>query len=193
MIAGCDVAYDEQFAYAAWVVLSFPELTEVDIAHARTPISAEYRPGFFAERELPPLLAAFAELRTVPDVVLCEGAGIAHPRRFGLACALGQTVDLPTIGCAKSRLTGVALEPGPFRGDWAPLLIEGERVGTVLRTRSHVRPLYVSPGYKITLIDSWRIVLAACRNYRLPEPLRLAHSESRRLRLTSGLPGRLER
>lgn len=181
-VAGCDVAYDERYAYAVWVVLSFPGLRELAVRVGVEPISAEYRSGYLAERELPPLITVFKKLQNKPEVVICDGAGIAHPHRFGLACALGRAIEIPTIGCAKSRFVGEAVEPGKVRGSYSPIRIGEEVVGVVLRTRSNVKPVYVSPGYLITLDEAWRVVLACCREARVPEPIRIAHSYALRLR-----------
>ncbi len=134
-----------------------------------------YVPGLLSFRELPALLAALRRVRTTPDVLLCDGQGLAHPRRFGLACHAGVWLGLPTIGCAKSRLCGEFDPPGPMRGTATPLRFHGENVGAVLRTRHGVQPLFVSPGHLCDMADAIRITLLACGRYRLPEPTRLAH------------------
>jgi deoxyribonuclease V len=121
------------------------------------------------------VLAAFGKLKARPDVVLCDGQGIAHPRRLGIASHLGLCLDLPTIGCAKSRLCGKFTEPGPVRGDRSRLLDRDEEIGAVLRTRDRVAPLFVSPGHRCDLTSAVDLVLATTRKYRLPIPSRLAH------------------
>lgn len=134
-----------------------------------------YVPGLLSFRELPGLLAAFRRLRSRPDAVLCDGQGLAHPRRFGLACHLGLWLGVPTVGCAKSRLCGTFQMPGPQRGAASPLRLDGEQVGVVLRTRARVKPLFISPGHLCDHGSAVRIVLAAATRFRLPEPARLAH------------------
>lgn len=141
-----------------------------------------YVPGYLSFREGPAVLAALRRLRRPPDVVLLDGHGIAHPRRFGIASHVGVLLDVPTVGCAKRRLVGEAAEPGPRRGDAAPLTLEGETVGAVLRTREGVKPVFVSPGHRADLPTSVRLVLSLCSRYRLPDPARRAHGLTRTLR-----------
>ena len=133
-----------------------------------------YVPGLLSFREAQVVLAALGRLKTEPDVVMCDGQGFAHPRRFGLACHLGVLLDRPTLGCAKSRLTGTHREPGAKRGARTALRDGGERIGTVLRTRDGVKPVYVSIGHRISLADAERVVLVCGAGYRIPEPTRLA-------------------
>ncbi len=183
-VAGVDVSYEKHghHFFAAVVVLDLPTLTVVDQAQADGQVDFPYVPGLLSFRELPILLEAFRHLRTVPDAVLVDGQGIAHPRRVGLASHLGLWLNLPTIGCAKSRLCGIHDEPGEQRGDAAPLLLENEVVGMVLRTRERVAPLYVSPGHLTDVESATRLTLACTRRYRMPEPTRLAHLLTNRLR-----------
>jgi len=184
LVAGVDVSCS-RFApevYAAVVIYNLNESAVVELATAQAAESLPYIPGLLSFRELPVVLEAFRRLATIPDVVLVDGQGIAHPRRLGVASHLGLWLDLPTIGCAKSRLCGTHVEPGEQRGSWASLVDEGEEVGRVLRTRDRVRPLYVSLGHRVGLERAAQIVLACGRGYRLPEPTRLAHVESNRLR-----------
>jgi deoxyribonuclease V len=135
-------------------------------------------PGLLSFREAPVLLAAIDKLTIFPDLLLCDGQGIAHPRRFGLACHLGLLLDLPTIGVAKSRLVGRHDEPGPIKGDWMPLLhgegAQEETIGAVLRSRTGVKPLYVSIGHRVSLASAIALVLRATPRFRLPETTRLA-------------------
>ena len=186
-VAGADVSYDRgsPVLFAAVVVLdpaTFEVIESVGVeARARFP----YVPGYLSFREIPPLLEAFAKLSERPDLIVCDGQGRAHPRRFGLASHLGVTLDLPTIGCAKSRLVGEHREPGPRRGASAPLRHEGEVIGTVLRTQAGVKPVYVSVGHRVTLAAARRWVLALAPRHRLPEPIRAAHAEVNRLRRES--------
>lgn len=175
-VAGTDVGFPEQgrLTRGALVVLSFPELALVDEAVVEIPTRFPYVPGLLSFREAPVLLAALGALRITPDVLLCDGQGLAHPRRFGLACHLGLLTGIPAIGVAKSRLVGEHAAPGPARGDHTPLRHQGERIGSVLRTRDGVNPLYVSPGHRMSHARAISLTLACCTRYRLPETTRLA-------------------
>jgi deoxyribonuclease V len=181
-VAGVDVGYDEErgMARAAVVALSFPGLRPVDWAVARVPVRFPYVPGLLSFREIPAALAAFERLRRMPDLILCDGQGIAHPRRFGIASHLGLLLDRPTIGVAKTRLVGEHRVPAQRRGAWTPLTDAGEVIGAVLRTRAGARPLYVSIGHRVSLATALAWVLACTPRYRLPETTRAAH------RLASG-------
>lgn len=183
-VAGVDVSYEKHgdLFFAAVVVLSFPDLEPCEEAFAVDRVTFPYIPGLLSFRELPVVLEAFRCLHTVPDVVLVDGQGIAHPRRLGIASHLGLWLDLPTVGCAKSRLCGEHSSPGAHRGDQVPLTLDGERIGTVLTTRDRVKPLYVSPGHKTDIPTATEIALACVRRYRMPEPTRLAHLLTNRLR-----------
>jgi deoxyribonuclease V len=138
-------------------------------------------------REVPPLLSAFQELRHVPDVVMLDGQGIAHPRRFGLACHLGLWLGLPCLGCAKSRLVGDHAEPGPGAGDTSPLTIGTEQVGVVLRSAAGAKPVFVSPGHRIDLASSVAVVRATLSGYRHPAPTRAAHLAGNQARARLGV------
>lgn len=191
LVAGVDVSYRrraEQF-HGAVVLLDLETQEIIETATASGRGAFPYVPGLLSFRELPVLLQAFRGLRNVPQVVLVDGQGIAHPRRLGVASHLGLWLGLPTIGCAKSRLCGEADEPGPLRGQQTPLWLEGEQVGAVLRTRDRVRPLFVSPGHRINIPRAVEIVLRCGRGYRLPEPTRQAHlaSNLQRSRQEAGL------
>jgi deoxyribonuclease V len=140
-----------------------------------TEVRFPYIPGLFSFREAPPVIEAFRALKQAPDVLLVDGQGIAHPRRIGLASHLGLWLGIPTIGCAKSRLIGEHEEPAPQRGTWTPLLDSGETIAAVLRTRDHVKPVYVSPGHLCNLESAIQIVLQSALKYRLPVPAQLAH------------------
>lgn len=181
-VAGIDVGFEEmgQVSRAAVVVLAFPSLTLLDQAIARRPTPFPYVPGLLSFREIPVVLDALERLCQQPDLLLCDGQGTAHPRRFGLACHLGLLCDLPSIGVAKTRLTGCYQEPGPDRGAWSPLFADGELIGAVLRTRASVKPLFVSVGHRIGLETAIHTVLTCTPRYRFPETTRLAH------RLASG-------
>lgn len=175
-VAGVDVAFESggRVTRAAVVVLRWPGLETMDSAVARRDTSFPYVPGLLSFRELPAILEAIGGLQERSDLWLCDGQGIAHPRRFGIASHLGVVLDVPAIGVGKSRLVGEHDEPGPKRGDWAPLMHEGERVGAVLRTRDHVNPVYVSVGHRITLPTAVNWVLRCAPRYRLPETTRQA-------------------
>src|SRR5437773_2670723 len=166
---------DGERLVAAVVVLDLPGLEVVEQASAAGRVGFPYLPGLFGFREAPIVLRACARLRARPDVLVCDGQGIAHPRRFGLACHLGYCLDLPTIGCAKRRLAGEHGPLGARRGSWAWLRDGDERLGVVLRTRDGVRPVYVSPGWAIGFRDARALVLATSAGYRLPEPTRRAN------------------
>ncbi len=176
LIAGLDAAFsrDGKWCFAAVVVWDFRRAQVVGVETARRRLVFPYIPGLLSFREAPALLAALGRLDLRPDLLLCDGQGLAHPRRFGIACHLGVITGLPAIGCAKSRLLGQHQEPGRQRGDWAPLRDGVEVVGCVLRTQDGVRPLYVSIGHRIGLGRARGIVLDCATRYRLPEPTRLA-------------------
>ncbi len=181
-VAGVDCGFEEKGAIirAAVAVLDFPSLRLVDQAVARRPSSFPYIPGLLSFREIPALLAALDMLNNAPDLILVDGQGLAHPRRFGIACHLGVLTGIPTIGAAKSRLTGTFEDPGIERGNWTPLLDKEEIIGAVLRTRRGTRPLFVSLGHRVGLESAKEWVLRCTPRYRLPETTRLAH------RLASG-------
>ena len=180
-VAGADVAFDTSGrrpqAVAAIAVFGYPEWAEVESAVARRPLAFPYLPGLLSFREIPAILAALARLREPPDLIFCDGQGYAHPRRFGLASHLGVLLDVPAIGCAKSRLMGTPARPegpGRRRGDWTPLEDEGERIGAVLRTRPGSQPIYVSCGHRISLERAVALTLEACDGPRVPRPTRRA-------------------
>lgn len=185
LAAGVDVSSARfgSAVHAAVVLYDLEAGAVVEIATATAPAAFPYVPRLLSFRELPVVLAACRRLQSVPDVVLVDGQGIAHPRRLGIASHLGLWLDLPTIGCAKSRLCGTHAEVGPRRGDAVPLLLEGVEVGRVVRTRDRIRPLYVSPGHRVAIERAVQVVLACGGGYRLPEPTRQAHVESNRLRI----------
>jgi len=174
-VAGIDVGIKNDVARAAVVVLSYPELALLDVALAEERVRFPYVPGLLTFREGPVVLAALARLRVEPDLLIFDGQGIAHPRRMGIATHIGLLLDRPSIGCAKSRLWGAHDEPGQQKGDWTPLYDGQEIIGAVLRTRTKVKPVYVSIGHKIDLSGAVQYVLGCCTRYRLPETTRLAH------------------
>ena len=176
-VAGVDVGFEQDGAVtrAAVAVLTFPALDLVESALARQPTRFPYVPGYLSFREIPAVLAALKKLKTQPDLLLCDGQGRAHPRRFGLACHLGILTGLPSIGVAKSRLIGSHGALPQKKGSWVPLTDEGEVIGAVLCTRSGVKPLYVSIGHRVSLETAIEYVLRCTTNYRLPETTRAAH------------------
>lgn len=183
-VAGADIAFDPQtdLAFAGVIVYRFPELKEVERRMARRKLQFPYVPGLLSFRESPILIAAFARLRTEPDLLLIDGHGRAHPRLFGLACHVGVLFDKPAIGCAKSLLVGEAGEPGEKAGSSAPLEFRGEPVGMVLRTRDHTRPIFVSQGHRVSLATAVKIVRQCMDGYRIPKPTREADRYVRELR-----------
>lgn len=177
-VAGIDVSVKDGVSRAAIVVLSLPDLAPLERATSQMPTPFPYVPGLLTFREGPVVLDAWAKVTRTPDVVIFDGQGIAHPRRMGLAAHLGLWFDVPTIGCAKSRLYGEHAEPGLRKGDNAELRDEREPevvLGTVLRTRANVKPIYVSPGHRIDVETATALTLRCCTRYRLPEPTRWAH------------------
>ena len=174
-IAGADVSYYQNKMIAGVIIFEFPNLKIIERQFFVSPVNFPYIPGLLTFREGPSLLAAFKKIKNEPDIILFDGQGIAHPRRMGIATHLGLFLGKPTIGCAKSRLSGKYTSVGEKKGDYAPLK-EGEEVlGAVLRTRKGVKPIFVSPGHKIDLPNSTEIVLKCTEKYRLPIPVREAH------------------
>ena len=181
-VAGVDVGFEDGGATtrAAVAVLELETLTLREQAVARQPTRFPYVPGLLSFREIPAVLAALERLAELPDLLLCDGQGIAHPRRFGIASHLGVILDRPTVGVGKTRLTGTHDAVPVEKGAWTPLTDDGETIGAVLRTRAGVKPIYVSPGHRIGLQSAIHYVMACVTRYRLPETTRHAH------RLASG-------
>ena len=177
LIAGVDISVSrgQSMATGAVVVVDYPALELVEMKTVNGKLDFPYIPGLLSFREAPLALAAFEKLAATPDLILVDGQGLAHPRRLGLASHLGLLLDTPTIGCAKSRLCGSYEEPDVALGSRADLVDNGEVIGTVLRTKRAINPLYISIGHKMDLETAIGWVLACCRGYRIPEPLRLAH------------------
>jgi len=175
-VAGADIAVSRVLdrLVVAVVVMSLPALELEETRVAVSPMTFPYVPGYLSFREIPALVKCLEKVRAPFDVLLCDGQGIAHPRRLGLASHLGLLLDTPTIGCAKSRLIGQHVEPGPHRGDFAKLVDGGDYIGSVLRTRENVRPIYVSPGHLVDHPSSRRIATACLTRFRIPEPTRVA-------------------
>ena len=177
LIAGVDISVNksEGTGEAAVVILNYPELSMLETRYVKDKLDFPYIPGLLSFRESPLILAACEKLTLTPDLILVDGQGLAHPRRFGLASHLGLLLDIPTIGCAKSRLCGSHEEPGAEPGSYAELIDGGEVIGAALRTRMGVNPVYVSIGHKVDLQTAIYWTMACCRDYRLPEPTRFAH------------------
>ena len=175
-VAGIDAGFEQEgtITRAAVVVLKLPELTLLEQAIAYRPTTFPYVPSLLSFREMPTVLDALTQLTLEPDLIVCDGAGIAHPRRLGIASHLGVLINKPTIGVAKSRLLGTHNELPPEKGAWVPLMDQGETIGAVLRSRTGTKPLYVSPGYRISLNTAVDYVLQCTPKYRLPETTRLA-------------------
>ena len=184
-IAGADISFNKfsETVYAGIVVLSLPDLRIVESAGVRSVAKFPYVPGLLSFRETPSVLDAWEKLKTKPDVLMLDGQGIAHPRRFGIACHVGLLLDLPTIGCAKSILVGKHGELGLEAGSRSPLIDRGEQVGVALRTKNKVSPVYVSPGHLIDLDSAVDLALRSTGKYRQPEPTRQAHLFVNRLRV----------
>ena len=178
LVAGVDVrtpVYSRGEAAAAVVVMTYPGLEVVDVSFKIVQVTFPYVPGLLSFREIPLLEGAFDKIRIIPDIVIVDGHGIAHPRRIGIASHLGLLLDIPTIGCAKSRLIGEYREPGIEAGRFSYLTDNAERIGAVVRTRTGTKPVFVSVGNKINLAQAISVTLSCCKGYRLPEPTRQAH------------------
>jgi deoxyribonuclease V len=179
-VAGVDTWYHDDIAYAAAVTLNVADLTTLEYAQAKRSVAFPYVPGLLSFREGPVILEALRKIKSAPDLLIVDGHGIAHPRRFGIACHIGLLANIPTIGCAKTRLWGTYQEPEPLKGSFSYLMHKGEPIGAAVRTRSNVKPVFVSSGHLVDLEDSIRFVLKCCRRYRLPETTRRADQLSRK-------------
>ena len=176
-VAGVDVGFEQggTITRAAVAVLDYPSLSLIESRIARQPTRFPYVPGLLSFRELPAILSALETLADLPELILADGQGIAHPRRFGIASHLGVLTGIPTIGVGKTRLLGDHSEVPEHRGEWTPLMDKADCVGAVLRTRAGVKPIYVSAGHRISLNTAVEWVMNCTRRYRLPETTRLAH------------------
>ncbi len=184
-VAGADISYTKgsDLFFAVVLIMTFPDMDVIEEASFCARVAFPYIPGLLSFREGPPLLEAFAKIKNTPDVIIFDGQGISHPRGVGLASHIGLFLDIPAIGCAKKRLVGTHAEVGLQAGSVADLRLGEETVGAVVRTKTNVRPVYISPGHKIGLEKAVSVVLSCCRGYRLPEPVRKAHLAVNRLRL----------
>ena len=179
-VAGVDVGYANDMAYAAIVVLDLTDLQILEKAVASKTVRFPYVPGMLSFREGPAILEALGKLKSPPDLLMVDGQGIAHPRRFGIASHIGLLTDIPAIGCAKKNLLGDYEEPQRTRGSISYLTDGAEMIGAVVRTRTAVKPIFVSIGHLMDLNDSIQVILKSCRGYRLPEPIRSADHLSRK-------------
>lgn len=184
LVAGADMSLSKEYEtfFAGVVVMHYPDMEIVEKQTVHRKADFPYIPGLLTFREGPAVLGALEQLTVDPDLIVFDGQGLAHPRRMGLATHMGIWLGMPTVGCAKSRLVGEHEEPGEERGNWAELTDEGERIGTVLRTRTGVKPLFVSPGHLCSHEDARRIVLECATRYKMPEPTRQAHLEVGRVK-----------
>lgn len=188
MVAGADISYARKsdVFFAAVVLLSYPEMEIIEEATAIETVTFPYIPGLLSFREGPALIKAWDQLHQTPDLVVFDGQGIAHPRGIGLASHMGLILDIPAIGCAKSVLVGQYAMPASAPGAWSSLIHEGRVVGVALRTRENVKPVFVSPGHRISMDRARGVIMGCCRGYRLPEPTRRAHLAVNRLRESMG-------
>lgn len=176
LVGGIDVSVKDNISRAAVVVLSYPALEVVERITAAIPTPFPYIPGLLSFREGAVIVDALRQLRATPDVFIVDGQGIAHPRRIGIASHIGLWIDVPTVGCGKTRLTGTHGPVPPDKGAWTPLIDHGEIIGGVLRTREAIQPVFVSVGNRATLETALELVLRCTTRYRLPEPIRAAHN-----------------
>jgi deoxyribonuclease V len=187
IIAGLDCAFskDSKRIFASAVVIDLSDFSIIETATAIRKVGFPYIPGLLSFREAPACIDAIEKLKSTPDCFIVDGQGIAHPRRLGIASHIGLLIDKPAIGCAKSRLIGTFDEPGSKKGSFSPLVDSDEEIGVVLRTRTDVKPVFVSVGHKCTLDDAISVVLQCTTRYRLPEPSRLAHQLVGQTKLSS--------
>lgn len=181
-IAGVDAAFSGRKVIGVASLYKYPELIPIEDAYAIMEVSFPYIPGFLSFREGTAIIEAINKLKIKPDLILFDGQGIAHPGGIGIATHIGVLLDIPTIGCAKSKLVGEYKEPGIKKGEWSPLKYKDKTVGVVLRTREKIRPVFVSPGHRIDLKESIEIILGCITRYRIPEPLRRADIISKKLK-----------
>ncbi len=187
-VAGADISYDrgDDTLYAAVVVVDVESMRAIETVSLAMKVPFPYVPGLLSFREAPPILQAFDQLKTRPDVLITDGQGLAHPRRFGVACHLGLLLDLPSVGCGKTRLCGRFVEPAVERGAWSPLMDDDEVIGAVVRSRRGIKPLFVSVGHRADLASAIDLVIKLTPKYRVSVPIRMAHIEVNRIRLAAG-------
>jgi len=188
IIGAADISYSKNSNLLIAVIVSFrwPGLDLLESVHHVCRAAFPYVPGLLSFREVPPLIEAYRKIKQKPDVLLCDGQGIAHPRKFGFAAHLGLYLGIPTVGCAKSRLCGTHDSLPLRKGSSKPLLLNGETIGLAFCSKDGVKPIYISPGHLADIPSSKRLISGCLRRYRIPEPLRLAHIEANRLRTSGG-------
>ena len=180
LIGACDVSFKSQFGVAVCATFNLHDLTLVETAHHIMPTYIPYVPGLLSFRELPFIIRTLLKLQRMPDLLLVDGHGIAHPRRFGLASHIGVVLNIPSIGCAKSCLIGEYNPPNPTRGAYSWLYDDGEKIGLVIRTATNVNPIFVSPGHKVDFTTAYKFILRTTK-HRIPEPLRYVDIASRKI------------
>jgi len=185
LVAGCDVSYvaSSNVFTSAVVIMTYPDCNVLETATASVEVNFPYIPGLLSFREMPSLLESWRKVENVPDMVYCDGSGLIHPRKFGIACHLGLWINLPTIGCAKNLLCGETIMPDDEKASMQNVTLDGEIIGKSLRTRSGAKPMYISPGNFIDVEQSASLVLKACPRYRIPEPIRAAHKVANAARI----------
>ena len=183
-ICAVDTAFDadSNYLFASAVTFSYPDLKEVEAAQSKQKTDFPYIPGLLAFREGPAILDSLSGLKIIPEFILYRGHGIAHPRYFGLASHLGIWTGIPSAGCALENLAGDYVEPPREKGKWKPLFVDGNEVGSVYRSRSNVKPIFISPGHLCDTTDATNIVAVCLTSYRTPEPLRRAHLYAKKQR-----------
>ena len=174
-IAGVDVSVKNNVSQSAVVVMSYPELEIIETVRAKLPTTYPYIPGLLTFREGPVLEEAFIQLENEPDVFVFDGMGQIHPRKIGIASHMGLWLDKPTIGCGKTHFIGDYDEPAIEQGSYSKLMYKGEQLGVVLRTRTKVKPVYISVGHRADIDSALKLILACTLKYRLPRPIRQAH------------------
>lgn len=179
LVGGIDVSVKENVSQAAIVVLTYPALEVIERVNASIPTPFPYIPGLLSFREGAVIIDALRQLEHAPDVFIVDGQGIAHPRHIGIASHIGLWIDVPTVGCGKTRLTGTHEPVPPEKGAWSPLMHHGEVIGAALRTRDNVAPVYISVGHRATLDTARELVMRCVTRYRLPEPIRAAHNAAK--------------
>jgi len=181
-ITGVDAAFLNNKVIGVACIFKYPDMLSIEEAYSIKEILFPYMPGFLSFREGQAIIGAIKRLRRKSNIILFDGQGIAHPKRLGIASHVGVMLNMTSIGCAKSKLVGIYKEPGLEKGNWSFLRHAGEILGVVLRTKDNVNPLFVSPGNRIDIRSSVRVVLACCRKYRIPEPIRRAHFLSQKIK-----------
>lgn len=182
-VAGCDSAFIGENILSVFVVLSYPDLSELEVQYAVSPVTLPYIPGYLAFREIPNLRKAYEKLQLKPDIVMVDGHGIMHPRRLGIASHLGVVLGIPTFGVAKKRLVGVYDEPGNSKSDATFAYDKDEVIGAVIRSKVNVKSIFVSAGHLCTLNDAVRVTIQTLRSHKLPEPTRIADKYSKELKV----------